>query len=240
MDYKTQFIKIKDLPPADSFLSPSESAYLQTLKAQKRKGDWLGGRFALKTLLARESGLLPVCALPAQADPYAPLEMSEAALAVLKQIDIVKLPSGAPQVFVGSVPDARGVSITHSNGWAAAALSAPHTPLGIDLEKIEPRSRAWAEDFFDETEKGPATDGHLTKIWTQKEAVVKLLGRGLSLNTREIIFAGGRLTLTGRAREAWLALGGPQIILNSAPFDNDFVFTVAFAHAPQGMKFGKI
>ena len=39
MQYKTQFIEIKNLPPADSFLSVSESAYLQTLKAEKRKGN---------------------------------------------------------------------------------------------------------------------------------------------------------------------------------------------------------
>lgn len=252
MQYKTQFIKIKDLPPADSFLSSSESAYLQTLRSEKRKGDWLGGRFALKTLLARESGLLPVCSLPAAcpvngAVPQAHgeggtslQEMSGAALAVLKQIDIVKLPSGAPQVFVGSVPDARSVSITHSGPWAAAAVSAPHTFLGIDLEKIEKRSRAWAEEFFDPAEKGPATDAHLTKVWTQKEAVVKLLGRGLSLNTREIIISADGLRLTGRALEAWRAASEPRIILNSVPFDNNFIFTVAFAPASAGAKFGRI
>ena len=250
MQYKTQFIKIKDLPPADSFLSSSESAYLQTLRSEKRKGDWLGGRFALKTLLARESGLLPVCSLPpvrpqtpdaVQAEGGVPLsEMSAAALAVLKQIDIVKLPSGAPQVFVGSVPDARSVSITHSGPWAAAAVSAPHTFLGIDLEKIEKRSRAWAEEFFDPAEKGPATEAHLTKVWTQKEAVVKLLGRGLSLNTREIVLDNERLRLTGRALQAWQQAAEPQIILNSVPFDNDFIFTVAFAPAAAGAKFGKM
>ena len=250
MQYKTQFIKIKDLPPADSFLSSSESAYLQTLRSDKRKGDWLGGRFALKTLLARESGLLPVCSLP-PARPQTPdavqaeggvalSEMSAAALAVLKQIDIVKLPSGAPQVFVGSVPDARSVSITHSGPWAAAAVSAPHTFLGIDLEKIEKRSRAWAEEFFDPSEKGPATEAHLTKVWTQKEAVVKLLGRGLSLNTREIVLDNERLRLTGRALQAWQQAAEPQIILNSVPFDNNFIFTVAFAPAAAGAKFGKM
>lgn len=251
MQYKTQFVKIKDLPPADSFLSSSESAYLQTLRSEKRKGDWLGGRFALKTLLARESGLLPACSLPpARPDAITgtcaaqvcltPAQTSAAALGVLKQIDVVKMPSGAPQVFVGSVPDARSVSITHSGGWAVAAVSAPQTFLGIDLEKIETRSRVWAEEFFDPREKGPATDEHLTKVWTQKEAVVKLLGCGLSINTREIVMVGDKVLLSGRAEQAWQAFLRPQIILNSVPFDNHFIFTVAFAPATAGAKFGKI
>lgn len=240
MNYQTQFVKIKNLPPADSFLSCSESAYLQTLRAEKRKGDWLGGRFALKVLLARQSGLLPVCSLPTEGEENQKIEMSAAALAVLKQIDIVKLPSGAPQVFIGSVPDARSVSISHSNGWAVAAVSAPQTMLGIDLEKIEKRSRVWAEEFFLDEEKGPATDEHLTKVWTQKEAVVKLLGRGLSLNTREIILVDNEVRLTGRALEVWQSLQLPHIVLNSNRFDNDFIFTTAFAVAPTAVKFAKI
>ncbi len=239
MRYQTQFVKIKDLPPAQSFLSSSESAYLQTLRSEKRRGDWLGGRFALKTLLARESGLLPLCSLPEPLARQKP-EMSSAALNILKQIDIVKLPSGAPQVFVGAVPDARSVSITHSHGWAAAALAEVQSFLGIDLEKVEERSRAWSEEFFDPRERGDGSAAHLTKVWTQKEAVVKLLGRGLSLNTREIVLSEKGLLLTGSAQEAWQSAGKPQIILNSASFDNDFVFTVAFAPAAAGAKFGRI
>ncbi len=234
MQYKTQFIEIKNLPPADSFLSVSESAYLQTLKAEKRKGDWLGGRFALKLLLARESGLLPMCACESWT------EMSAPALAVLKNIDIVKLPSGAPQVFIGAVPDARSVSISHSNGWAVAAISEPHTFLGIDLEKIEPRMQAWAEDFFTPQEREPMTPTHLTTLWTQKEAVVKLLGRGLSLNAQEISLEGGKVHLSGRAYAAWQHLAQPSIALTSVPFQADFIFTVAYAPAPSAGKFGKI
>ena len=238
MQYKTQFVFIPHLPPADSFLSASESAYLQTLKSDKRKGDWLGGRFALKVLLARESGLLPVCSLPAETT-ISP-EMSGAALSVLKNIDVVKLPSGAPQVCIGSVPDARSVSISHSNGWAVAAVSAPGTFLGIDLEKIEPRSAAWAEGFFLPGERTPDTPQHLTQVWTQKEAIFKLLGRGLSLNTREIDLSGGQIRLIDRALEVWQHLQQPQITLNSSLFKSDFIFTVAYADAPQSVKFGKI
>jgi len=240
MNYKTQFVKIENLPPANSFLSCSESAYLQTLRSEKRKGDWLGGRFALKVLLARESGFLPLCSLPCPDSGTSKIEMSEAALSVLKQIEVVKLPSGAPQVFVGSVPDARSVSISHSNGWAVAAVSPAQSLLGIDLEKIENRSRVWASEFFVEEERGPATDEHLTKVWTQKEAVVKLLGRGLSLNTREIVLQKDEVQLKGRALEVWQSLQSPQIILNSTRFDNHFIFTVAYAVAPAAMKFARI
>ncbi|WP_458401685.1 4'-phosphopantetheinyl transferase family protein [Candidatus Avelusimicrobium sp.] len=230
MSYKTQFVKIKDLPPANSFLSPGELAYLQTLRAEKRKGDWLGGRFALKVLLAREDNLLPLCSLPSENTAHL-LEMSDVALALLKQIEIVKLPSGAPQVIIGGVADKRSVSITHSHGWAVAAVADAQTFLGIDLEKIETRSRIWAEEFFLDQEKGPATDEHLTRVWTQKEAVVKLLGRGLSLSTREIILSDNQVQFVGRAKEAWLAQHRPQIILNSTRFDNQFIFTTAYAAA---------
>lgn len=230
MSYKTQFVKIKDLPPAESFLSLSELAYLQTLRAEKRKGDWLGGRFALKILLARENNLLPVCSLP-QENTACGIEMSVAALELLKQIEVIKLPSGAPQVIIGGVTDKRSVSITHSHGWAAAAVAEAKTFLGIDLEKIETRSRIWADEFFLEQEKGPATDEHLTRVWTQKEAVVKLLGRGLSLSTREIILSDNQVQFVGRAQEAWQAQHRPQIILNSTHFDNQFIFTTAYAPA---------
>ena len=227
MQYKTQFIKISDLPPADSFLSASESAYVQTLKAEKRKADWLGGRFALKLLLARESGLLPLCSLPKEGEVIAP-EMSAAALNVLKNIEIVKLPSGAPQVFIGSVPDARAVSISHSNGWAVAAVSAPGTRLGIDIEKITHRIDAWAQDFFHPTELACGQgDEFLTALWTKKEAVVKLLGQGLALNSFEVREVNGEVQLFGRALEVYQQIGSPHITLTTRSVLDGFIFSVA-------------
>lgn len=239
MAYQTQFICIQDLPPAASFLSAAESAYWQTLRAEKRKGDWLGGRFALKVLLARQDGLLPACSLPAQ--PEEKPELSAAALAVLQHIEVHTLPSGAPQVYIGGRADRRAVSITHSHGWAAAAVSAEGSYLGIDLEKITHRMEAWAHDFFTPAElAGGQDDAYLTRLWTQKEAVVKLLGRGLSLNTQEVQLEGDQVTFTGRAEQAWQTLQQPQIGLRSVPFGPDFIYTVAYAAAPQSGKFGKI
>lgn len=228
MLYKTQFVRISDLPPADSFLSAAESAYLQTLKAAKRQRDWLGGRFALKVLLAREIGFLPVCSLPV-GELGTTGEMSDAALAVLKKIEVVKLPSGAPQVWINAVVDTRSVSISHSNGWAVAAVAAaPNICLGIDLEKVTPRIDAWARDFFHPTELACGQgDAFLTGLWTKKEAIVKLLGQGLALNSFEVREVNGQVQLFGRALDLYQQIGAPHLSLTTQPVLNEFIFSVA-------------
>lgn len=229
MYYQTQFVELKNLPPADCFLSAAESEYLLTLKAAKRKTDWLGGRFALKVLLARIHGLV-LCELPlaAQTDFLDISLLTGRSFDILQQIETLKLPSGAPQAFVNGVLEARHISITHSNGVAVAACAAEGFFLGIDLEKIEPRSAAWADTFFTDAERLDSSDSQLTRVWTQKEAVVKLLGTGLSLSTQEIELGGGKVVLLGRAEQVWKELNCPEIKLDSRLVLDGFMFTVAY------------
>lgn len=205
MNYKTKFIAIKDLPPAESFLTEREADYIKTLKAPKRKTDWLGGRFVLKALAAEA------------------LNWTD-----LKRLEVEKLASGAPKLYADGQPVPWSVSITHSNGLAAAAF-AREGLIGIDLEKIENRSAAWAAEFFTAGEKLRADAAFLTELWTRKEAVVKLLGTGLMLNTREITFEGGALFLSGRAEHIWRDMGRPSIHFQTHRLADDFVFTAAFA-----------
>jgi phosphopantetheinyl transferase len=80
------------------------------------------------------------------------------------------------------------VSISHSHGWAAAAVHRGIDPLGCDLERVEARSAAFREDYFTAREQAfvaaaPTDEAPLraTLVWSAKEAVMKALGQGLRL-----------------------------------------------------------
>jgi 4'-phosphopantetheinyl transferase len=62
--------------------------------------------------------------------------------------------------------------------------------LGCDLELVEPRSDAFAADYFTAEEQslaaraGPDRHRLLTLLWSGKESALKALGEGLRLDTR--------------------------------------------------------
>ncbi len=204
MDYSLEVTALQHLPPASSLLSPVECAFYHTLKLPKRRSEWLGGRLALKKLLvARLGGTWADYTLLAPGGV------------------------GKPTVVAGGKPLHIPFSLTHSNGFAVAAL-APHARyIGIDLEVIAPRIRAWKESFFHPSELTQETDAFLTQLWTQKEALVKLLGSGLSINSFDIRVVGGRPQFVGRALDIYNALGRPQIQLETRPLRPGFCFSVA-------------
>ncbi len=87
--------------------------------------------------------------------------------------------------------------MSHSDGTAfCAAWPDPDGGLaaGADLERIEPRSGALVRDFFSESEStawearapGRPRDTFATAIWSAKEAVLKALRLGLTVDTRGI------------------------------------------------------
>lgn len=204
MAYRLEVVDLTHLPPADGILSPQEQTYFKTLRFPKRRTEWLGGRFALKQLTARELNI-----------------------ADLRVIEMLPQDSGKPTLTVGGKPVALAYSITHSNGFAVAAVSADEKYLGIDLEKIEHRIAAWARDFFHPDELTENTDEFLTALWTQKEALVKLLGTGLSLRSNEVCVVKGEPRFAGRALDIYNALGAPQISITTDKWPAGFMFSVA-------------
>jgi phosphopantetheinyl transferase (holo-ACP synthase) len=112
-----------------------------------------------------------------------------------KNIRILQDDRGQPTAELSTNPGSRvgEVSLSHSNGLAIAAAALPGTffGLGLDMEKVAPRSEAWVTDYFTEDEIGLAGDDNerwsrLTRIWCLKEAALKAMGTGLRFDLRGI------------------------------------------------------
>ena len=153
-------------------LTPSEREIFERLAVDKRKQDWLAGRIAGKRAVQKETGL-----------PF-------------HRIEIRVEESGRPRVFAGGQASELFLSITHSADFAAAI--AGRAPIGLDLEKIEPRDRSF-EDLVLTAEDRARLDGltgverdqHLTLLWCEKEAYAKLIGDGLRIPFAELAVPAG-------------------------------------------------
>lgn len=157
-----------ELPPGDEWLRPAEQATLLRLRVPKRRRDFRLGRFAAKRAMA----LCGEC---------------EGAFS-RRHFEVRPAPGGAPLAFCDGAPLGVALSISHSDGWAAAAVQRGTGSLGCDLERIEERSSAFLEDYLTPSERAFVTSGpeserplRATLAWSAKEAVMKALGEGLRL-----------------------------------------------------------
>jgi len=172
-------------------LSAREESILAGLRFAPRKSKWLLGRIAAKRLLSRMPGLEGVAS---------------------SRLSVLNRPSGEPFVLVegeGEYP--YPISISHRGKVGmAAAPERKGLRIGADLETVEPRDSALVRQFFTAREAslveraGDACDQVVARIWSAKEAVLKLLGLGLRLDTREI-----EVYLTGAAFAECPALWSP-------------------------------
>ncbi len=158
------------LPPGEGWLTPAEREKAASFPARSRRADWLLGRAAAKRLVAAaESARTGVFLGPAD-------------------VEVLQGTNGAPRVLLPWE-----LTLSHSGGIAAAALlpSGAGVP-GVDLEKVEPRAASFVETFFTEAEAerawsaGPLRDLLVTATWSAKEAVLKALLVGLSVDTRSV------------------------------------------------------
>lgn len=118
------------------------------------------------------------------------------------------------------------VSITHSNGWAAAAMKPGSSFLGLDLEKIEERHRAWYSDYFHPQELPSPDPSEATRLWTIKEALLKALGLGLMADPLAIR-TDEKIRFTGKALERYRELGSPEFAVETRPAPEGFWMAVA-------------
>jgi 4'-phosphopantetheinyl transferase len=162
-----------DMPARDSWLSAREALVLNGIRFSMRRGDWRLGRWTAKRALA--------VYLNVPADPEA-----------LAAIEITPAASGAPQVVFANEPAPVTISLSHRSGRAMCAVAEPDVELGCDLEIIEPRSDAFAADYFTAEEQAlvarasSAADRYrlLALLWSAKESALKAMRVGLRCDTR--------------------------------------------------------
>jgi len=185
--------------PADvrERFSPAELAELESLPERRRR-DRAAGRLAAKRALAAhfeaEEGWTP--------------EPDE--LEIFNDRDgrpVLRLPAGA----AAAVPS---FSIAHSAEGGAAAVAAPGRRVGVDLETVVARPDEVIAFVAapGEARRAPASDpGAQARLWTGKEAALKLLGLGLDADARGVRVEDGAVAFDGRPAEAWRALGAPRV-----------------------------
>ena len=204
MSATIETVDLTNLPSGETFLSQREQAFLETLTFPKRRKEWLGGRLSLKKLVAAQTG------------------------AALTEIEVLPQEnSGKPLLYVREKISTLPFSITHSNGYAVAAITTDALYIGIDLEKVTHRMDSWKKDFFHPSELTGTSDEFLTSLWTQKEAATKLLGTGLTIGSFDVRCMGGKVTFFNRALEIYKQLGSPEISLQTSSLIDGFEFSVA-------------
>jgi 4'-phosphopantetheinyl transferase len=170
-------------PPG--LLGLPEMEHLAALKVEKRRREWLLGCWTAKCLLQMT--------LQEKSGVFLPLDV----------ITIENDPQGAPCVSFNLGPDASGfpmdwlpspwnLSISHSGEYAFCGVS--DACLGVDLERIEKRPAGFAQCYFTREETARVArarpefqDVLATAIWSGKEAALKAVRLGLSIDTLQVI-----------------------------------------------------
>jgi len=153
-----------DLDPA-SVLTGPEAGLLGPRAVPKRHNDFLRGRWIGKKLLG---SVVPG--------------------AGLHDLRILPDDRGVPCPFCADRPLAYSLSLSHTDGFAAAAIAPLPGLVGIDVERPIAEPSLVAQDYFTDRERSflnPAGDGAnrvATVIWSAKEAASKALGEGLRLS----------------------------------------------------------
>ena len=161
---------MEEVPADDDWLGPRARARCAALRVGRRQRDWRLGRFAACRLLCAELGLAP---------------------ADRARVEVLSAPDGAPEAWLDGRPLGLALSLSHRGGLAACALGPAGPGLGVDLERIEPRSPAFVEEWFQPEEVrwiraagDPALAANLG--WSAKESALKVLRTGLRLDPRRV------------------------------------------------------
>ena len=163
----------QQVPAELDWLTSGERERLDGFRFEKRRRDWLSGRWTAKLALLEITGM--------------PREE-------IARFEIASADDGAPLPKLdGGYCDVR-LSLSHSDGRAFCAVSKAATLLGCDIELVESRSAGFVETYFTDAEReriecadSAIRDLLVTMIWSAKESTLKALRTGLRADTRSVV-----------------------------------------------------
>lgn len=174
-----------DLPSHRDWLTPNERARCDGFRFDKRRSDWLLGRWTAKRAL---------------------LDIEDLPESDIVRIEVASTDDGAPRPLLDGQPHPVGLSLSHSNDRALCAVSRDVATLGCDIERIEARSAKFVSTFFTASERdrvenadAELRDTLVTLIWSAKESTLKALGTGLKSDTRSVEV----IAIDQRADDGW-------------------------------------
>lgn len=172
-DYQTLKGRVLDAGSMrKDFLSGDEIRQLNSFKALKKQVEWIGGRFALKTVVSM--------ALPEAGDAG--------------QIMVAYESRGAP--YLVNNPG-HSISISHAGDYALAGVcSDAYTRIGLDIERIgfQGLDHVMKVAFTDREIKAAAdSPEEACRIWTRKEAYLKFVKTGFRENLKRVDVSGGTI-----------------------------------------------
>jgi len=167
------------LPAGLDWLAASERSTFAPLRFAPRRRSFLLGRFVVKRAVCN---LLGVESRPDQWRRFAISNQQTGSQ------------RGLPRLWIDGVPDRIGLSLSHRDALAVCLLSHSSHSLGVDLERVEPRSAAFVQDFLTVSEQAWVAGAadlagrcfRANLIWSAKESSLKVFGCGLRADTRRV------------------------------------------------------
>lgn len=155
------------------WMSDRERAHVASLRTAVRRRSWTLGRWAAKQAVLA-SGL--------GASAPDPIRWS-----------VLPAQDGAPEILLDGVPVHVSLSLSHRGGRALAVLAPSPLVVGCDLERLEPRSEAFIDDYllppehaFVRAVEGARRHFRANLVWCGKEAALKVARAGLTRDTRSV------------------------------------------------------
>ncbi len=202
-----------DVPADNDWLTRNEKTRLNQFRFEKRRRDWLLGRWTAKNALLHIEGI------PAEE---------------IGRLEIASTLMGAPDPYLDGVPLDVGLSLSHSHGRALCVVSHDVDHPGCDIELIETRRASFVETFFTENERQLVEDADpqfrdtlVTMIWSAKESALKVLGTGLRADTRSIGVTPADDPVSSGWYTADVVAGDKQQLLCFWRVDGQFVLSVS-------------